>query len=69
MVKRSILLRRIEAARVRAAESAVVASIPADLLKIMSEAQAKFEAEGGCKGCRSMCIGVHYMPCKEAGYD
>jgi hypothetical protein len=57
------LLRKIEAARVRAAEDAVVASIPAELLENMRRANERFAAAGGCPGCKSTSIGVHYGAC------
>lgn len=59
------LLRKIEAARVRAAEDAVIASIPAELLENMRKADAAFKATGGCPGCKSTSIGVHYGACPE----
>ena len=57
------LLRKIEHARVLAAEEAVIASIPASLLENMKRANAEFRAKGGCPGCGSQVIGVHTMPC------
>lgn len=57
------LLRKIETARVRAAEAAVVASIPAELLENMRRADERFKAAGGCPGCKSASIGVHYGIC------
>ena len=57
---------QIRAAQIRAAEDAVVAGIPADLMDFMRRANEKLEAAGGCAGCRSKLIGVHYMPCAVA---
>lgn len=57
------LLNKIETARVRAAEAAVVASLPAELLENMRRANERFAAEGGCSGCKSTSIGVHYGAC------
>jgi hypothetical protein len=60
-------LATLERARMLAAEQAVIDSIPKELRDNMARAQAKFEAEGGCPGCGSKCIGVHYMNCTSAG--
>jgi hypothetical protein len=57
------LLRKIEAARVLAAEDAVVASIPAELLENARKANAAFKAKGGCPECKSTSIGIHYGGC------
>lgn len=57
------ILRKIEAARVRAAEEAVVASIPANALENARRANERFKAAGGCPECKSMSIGVHYGGC------
>lgn len=56
-------LNELERRRVDAAERAVIASIPADLLASMAVADARFRAVGGCKGCNSQIIGVHYGNC------
>jgi hypothetical protein len=56
----SDLIRQIETARVRAAEAAVVASLPPELLETMRRADERFAAAGGCPGCKSTSIGVHY---------
>lgn len=56
-------LNQIERERMLAAEREVVAGIPADLLAHMVVADAKFAAEGGCKGCGSKLIGVHKGGC------
>lgn len=53
----------IERARVLAAEQEAIAGIPANLLANMAIADAKFKAAGGCPGCGSEIVGVHYMPC------
>lgn len=53
----------IERARIRAAEDAVVAGLPPDLLAWMTLTQAKFKADGGCKGCGSMVQAVHNSGC------
>ena len=65
----SDLLERIRAAQVLAAEDAVIASIPADLMENMRKAQAAFEARGGCKGCGSMRIAVHRGNCSTLAGD
>ena len=65
----SDLLERIRAAQVRAAEDAAIASIPADLMENMREAQAAFEDRGGCKGCGSMRIAVHRGNCPTLAGD
>ena len=59
----SDLINRIRTAQIRAAEQAVIDSIPLDLKRHMDEAQARFEAEGGCKGCGSKVLAVHYGNC------
>lgn len=59
------LIRKIETARVRAAEAAVVASLPAELLENMRQADAAHAASGGCPGCQSKHIGVHHGFCPE----
>jgi hypothetical protein len=62
-------LAKLERARMLAAEQAVIDSIPKKLRDNMERAQAKFEADGGCPGCRSKRIGVHYMPCSTSDGD
>jgi hypothetical protein len=59
----SDLLARIRAAQVQAAEDAVIASIPADLMENMRKADEAFKARGGCKGCGSMVLAVHLGGC------
>jgi hypothetical protein len=59
------LIREIETARVRAAEAAVVASLPPELLENMRQADAAYAASGGCPGCKSTVIGVHRGGCPE----
>jgi hypothetical protein len=57
------LLRKIETARVRAAEEAAIAGIPAELLENLRQANERFKAAGGCPGCKSMRVAVHYGHC------
>ena len=59
------LLKRIHAAQVIAAEDAVVASIPTDLRENLRLANMEFQANGGCRGCGSQRIAVHYAACSE----
>lgn len=63
------LIQRIRQAQIRAAEDAVIASIPKELKENMAKAQAKFEADGGCPGCGSKIIAVHYGNCSELRDD
>lgn len=65
----SDLIDRIRAAQVRAAEDAVIASIPADLMENMRKAEEAFKARGGCKGCGSMTLAVHYGACPTLADD
>jgi hypothetical protein len=65
----SELLARIRAAQVQAAEDAVIASIPADLMENMRKADDAFKARGGCKGCGSMDLGVHSGNCPTLADD
>ena len=65
----SDLIEKIRQAQVRAAEDAVIASIPADLMENMRKAQAAFEARGGCKGCGSMTLAVHRGNCPTLADD
>lgn len=65
----SELLARIRAAQVQAAEDAVIASIPADLREHMRKAEEAFKARGGCKGCGSQILAVHYGACQVARDD
>lgn len=53
----------IERARIEAAERAVVEGIPAYLLARLAVANAEFQAKGGCPGCGSQRIAVHYGLC------
>lgn len=62
-------LNKLEAIRREAMERAVIDSIPKELRENMEKAQAKFESKGGCKGCGSKLIGVHYPPCPETEGD
>lgn len=57
------LIARIRAAQVRAAEEAVIESIPADLKAAMDKAQAAHKAKGGCPGCGHMVLALHYGDC------
>lgn len=53
----------IERARVLAAETAAIASIPKSLLDAMNAAQKRHVAAGGCKGCGSMIYAAHHGHC------
>jgi hypothetical protein len=55
----------IKRAKARAAEDAAIAGIPADMLTTLAIAQAEFRAKGGCPGCGSKVLAVHYLPCKD----
>lgn len=59
-------LNQIHTAQVRAAEDAVIAGIPPELLATMDRANERLAAKGGCTGCGSKLVGVHYMPCAVA---
>ena len=63
------LLARIRAAQVQAAEEAVIASMPADLMENMRKAEEAFKARGGCKGCGSQILAVHYGLCPTLADD
>lgn len=65
----SDLIARIRAAQVRAAEEAVIASIPPDLKAMMDEAQRKHVEKGGCPGCGSMVYAVHKVSCPTLADD
>lgn len=52
-------------AQIEVAEKAVIDSLPKSLLAHMEKANAEFAAKGGCPGCDSKTIAVHYMPCSE----
>jgi hypothetical protein len=69
MTTENQLLRDIERKRVLAAEQAVIASVPADLLAHMQKAQAEFEKAGGCPGCGSLIHAVHNIPCEVSDND
>jgi hypothetical protein len=60
---------RIRAAQVKAAEDAVIASIPAERRESMRKADEAFKARGGCKGCGSMLIAVHRGGCPTLSDD
>lgn len=63
------LAERIEFERVRAAEAAVIASIPQDLKDHMKRTQEAFVRAGGCKGCGSQVFAVHNIPCSVMDND
>jgi hypothetical protein len=65
----SDLLKKIQREKVRAAEDAVIAGIPKDLLDKMKEAQREHEAKGGCPGCGCMTFACHRFPCPVADND
>ena len=65
----SDLIARLRAAQVQAAEDAVIASIPADLMENMRKANEAFKARGGCKGCGSMTLAVHRGDCPTLADD
>lgn len=56
-------LAKIRQAQIEAAEDAVIASIPKDLLANLEAANKEFAAKGGCPGCGSKRIAVHYSGC------
>jgi len=62
-------INQIRMAQIRAAENAVIAGIPADLLATLNEAQRKHEANGGCPGCGSMVLACHKSGCTENADD
>lgn len=51
----------IERVKIEAAESAVANGIPKWARDNLQRAEAEFRAEGGCKGCGSQILGVHYQ--------
>lgn len=55
--------------KVQAAEEAVIAGIPADLMEVMRKADEEFKARGGCKGCGSQILAIHYGSCPELKND
>lgn len=57
------LLNRIRAVQVSAAEGAVIASSPVHLMENLRKANEAFKARGGCKGCGSVVLAVHYSKC------
>lgn len=59
----SNLIEQIRRAQVRAAEDAVIASIPKSIKDVMDQAQRDHEAKGGCPGCGSKVFAVHTLPC------
>lgn len=60
---------KLEVVRRMAAEQAVIDSIPKELRDNMEKAQARFEAGGGCLGCGSKRVAVHYLPCSVSEGD
>lgn len=60
---------KIRAAKIAAAEQAVIDSLPNDLLQQIEESNRKFAAAGGCPGCGSKLIAVHYGNCPELEKD
>lgn len=58
-------LQKLRAAQIAAAENAVVASLPRELLDNLARANAELAARGGCPGCGSKRIAVHTLPCSE----
>ena len=66
----SDLIARIRAAQVRAAEEAVIDSIPPKMKAILDEWQRKHvEKGGGCPGCGSMVFAVHQVSCPTVADD
>ena len=59
----------IRTAQIRAAEDAVIAGIPPDLMAMLNDAQRKNEAKGGCPGCGHKVLACHYAGCKECADD
>lgn len=62
-------LQRLEQTGVHAAEQAVIDSIPKELLETMRKADEEFKAKGGCPGCGSKLLAVHYGNCPELEND
>lgn len=56
-------------ARIETAENAVVDGIPQWILDNMDRANEKFAAAGGCKGCASKRVAVHFANCTEGAND
>jgi len=65
----SDLIARVRAAQVAAAEDAVIASIPAELLESIRRADEAFKKRGGCTGCGSQVLAVHYGSCPTLADD
>lgn len=61
----SDLTKRIQVAKVRAAEGEAIDGIPRDLKALLDAAQRRHEEEGGCPGCGSMVLAVHVGDCPE----
>lgn len=56
-------LAKIRQAQIEAAEKVAIDSIPKDLMTNLEAANKAFAAKGGCPGCGSKRIAVHYLPC------
>lgn len=57
------IIDKIRQAQIEAAEDAVIASIPKDLLQRLECANREFAAKGGCPGCGSLRLAVHTGNC------
>jgi hypothetical protein len=57
------LITKLRTSQIRAAEEAVIASIPRDLIDRLDKAQAEHEAKGGCPGCGCMVLACHAGDC------
>lgn len=44
-------------------ERAAIAEIPDDVLAALAKAQAAHKAKGGCPGCGSLVLAVHFGSC------
>lgn len=56
-------INELRTAQIRAAEDAVIASLPPDLKRIFDDAQRSHEAKGGCPGCGHMVLACHRVGC------
>ena len=63
------LTQEIRARQIQAAEDAVIASIPQELRDRLRAADAEYALNGGCPGCDSKIIGVHYGDCTVSHLD
>lgn len=59
----------IKRAAMLAAEEAVIAGLPPELLERMKVADAEYAAKGGCPGCGYKIIGVHAGNCPANAND